>query len=47
VRRTASPLHEETQSAWGTLLEILAIVLSAVELVVALLRLHYEGRLSP
>ncbi|HEY7348299.1 MAG TPA: hypothetical protein VH599_08260 [Ktedonobacterales bacterium] len=40
LRQTASLLHEETQAAWGTLLEIMIIVLIAVELVVALLGLH-------
>jgi hypothetical protein len=39
LRRTASLLHDETQAAWATLLEILVIVLIAVEIVLALLRL--------
>ncbi len=37
LRRTASLLHDETQAAWASLLEILVIVLIAVEIVVALL----------
>jgi hypothetical protein len=37
LRRTAALLHDETQAAWATLLEILVIVLIAVEIVVALL----------
>ncbi len=41
LRRTASLLHEESQAAWGTLLEILVIVLIAVELIVALLGLRH------
>jgi len=40
LRQTASLLHEETQAAWGMLLEVLVIILIAVELIVALLRLH-------
>ncbi len=37
LRRTASLLHDETQAAWATLLEVLVIVLIVVEIVVALL----------
>ncbi|HEY7355638.1 MAG TPA: hypothetical protein VH590_04195 [Ktedonobacterales bacterium] len=40
LRRTAALLHDETQAAWATLLEILVIVLIAVEIVVALLGLR-------
>ncbi len=40
LRRTASLLHDETQAALATLLEILIIVLIAVEIVLALLSLH-------
>jgi hypothetical protein len=37
LRRTASLLHEETQAAWATLLEVLVIVLIAVEVVLGVL----------
>jgi len=40
LRQTASLLHDETQAAWGTLLEVLVIVLIVVEIVVALLGLR-------
>ncbi len=40
LRRTASLLYEETQAALATLLELLVIILIAVELVVALIGLH-------
>lgn len=40
LRQTAALLHDETQAAWGTLLELLVIVLIAVEVVVALLGLR-------
>ncbi len=40
LRRTASLLHDETQAAWATLLEVLVIVLIVVEIVVALLNLR-------
>jgi len=40
LRQTASLLHDEAQEAWTTFLEVLVIVLIAVELVVALLGLH-------
>lgn len=41
LRRTASQLHEETQAALATLLEILIIVLIAVEIFLALLSLRH------
>ncbi|HLV98416.1 MAG TPA: hypothetical protein VKT82_07025 [Ktedonobacterales bacterium] len=37
LRRTASLLHDETQAAWATLLEVLVIALIVIEIVVALL----------
>jgi hypothetical protein len=40
LRETASLLHDEAETAWTSLLEILVIVLIAVELVVALLGLR-------
>ncbi len=40
LRQTASLLHDETQAAWATLLEILVIVLIVVEIVVAVFSLH-------
>ena len=41
LRRTASLLHDETQAAWATLLEVLIIVLIAVEIILALLSLRH------
>ena len=40
LRQTASLVHDEAQEAWTTFLEVVVIVLIAVELVVALLGLH-------
>lgn len=40
LRQTASLLRDEAQTAWATLLEVLVIVLIAVELVVALMSSH-------
>lgn len=40
LRQTASLLRDEAQTAWATLLEVLVIVLIAVELVVALMARH-------
>jgi hypothetical protein len=40
LRQTASLVHNEAQEAWTTFLEVVVIVLIAVELVVALLGLH-------
>jgi hypothetical protein len=40
LRQTAALLHDEAQEAWTTLLEVLVIVLIAVELIVALLGLR-------
>ncbi|WIG61367.1 MAG: hypothetical protein OJF49_004115 [Ktedonobacterales bacterium] len=40
LRETASMLHDDSHAAWATLLEILVIVLIAVELVVALIGPH-------
>src|SRR5262249_53779805 len=40
LRQTAALLHDEAQEAWTTLLEVLVIVLIAVELVVALIGLR-------
>ena len=41
LRETASLLHDEAQETWTTLLELLVIILIAVELVVAVLGLHH------
>jgi hypothetical protein len=41
LRETASLLHDEAQEAWATLLELLVIVLIAVELVLAVLGLRH------
>jgi hypothetical protein len=41
LRRTASLLHDETQAAWATLLEVLVITLIAVEIILALLSLRH------
>jgi hypothetical protein len=41
LRETASLLHEEAQETWTTTLELLVILLIAVELVVAVLGLHH------
>jgi hypothetical protein len=40
LRQTASLVHNEAQEAWTTFLEVVVIILIAVELVVALLGLH-------
>lgn len=40
LRQTAAMLHDDAQAAWTTLLEVLVIVLIAVELVVAVLGLR-------
>ncbi len=40
LRQTASLLHDEAQEAWTTFLEVVVIVLIAVELVVGVLGLH-------
>ncbi|MGZ6388031.1 MAG: hypothetical protein ACXWQZ_02075 [Ktedonobacterales bacterium] len=41
LRQTASLLRDEAQAGWASLLELLVIVLIAVELVVALISLHH------
>jgi hypothetical protein len=41
LRETASLLHDEAEAAWTSMLEILVIVLIAVELVVAVLGLRH------
>ena len=41
LRETAALLHDEAQEAWTTLLELLVIVLIAVELIVAVLGLRH------
>lgn len=41
LRQTASLLRDEAQTAWASLLEVLVIVLIAVELVVALISIHH------
>jgi hypothetical protein len=40
LRQTASLLHDEAQAAWTTLLEVLIVLLIAIELVVAVLGLR-------
>lgn len=40
LRQTASLLRDEAQAAWASLLEVLVIVLIAVELVVAVVGRH-------
>ncbi len=40
LRQTASLLHDDAQAGWGTLLELLVIILIAVEIVVALLHIQ-------
>jgi hypothetical protein len=40
LRQTSSLLHDEAQSAWTTMLEVLVILLIAIEVVVALLGLR-------
>jgi hypothetical protein len=41
LRETAALLHDEAQEAWTTSLEVLVIVLIAVELIVAVLGLRH------
>jgi uncharacterized Rmd1/YagE family protein len=41
LRETASLLHEEAQETWTSTLELLVILLIAVELVVAVLGLRH------